>query len=157
MNEGLRYRGGVKVLSLTAVVEEAIEDGLVGAALLDHHGRPIALAGTFGALEVRLIAGVVMRRFESEDRRARLDAGELLELELDGRTFAVGIAAKRAFVVAEAAAKRGAAERLHQQAAYVIREMLASGAPLLGDDGGSSSGPAGLPVIEWGVTVRVKN
>jgi hypothetical protein len=152
----------VQVLSLVAVVEAAVaEGGLVGAALLDHEGDVIALAGTLQPLEVRLIAGVIMRRFESDDLRARLLAGEIMQLDLDGRELAVGIAAKRAFVVVEleqgAAAREHAAD-LQREAARVIREMLAAGSAWLAPEGGgSSSGPAGLPVIEWGVTVRAKN
>ncbi|MBA3465740.1 MAG: hypothetical protein H0T46_37760 [Deltaproteobacteria bacterium] len=151
----------MQVPALMAVVEAAVaEGGLVGAAVLDRHGKAIAFAGTFDVDEVRLIAGVVMRHFKSDDLRARLLAGEMMELELDSRALSVGIAAKRAFVVVElgvGVASRTRAVELQNKAARVIREMLASSAPLLGDDGGSSSGPAGLPVIEWGVTVRVKD
>ena len=141
------------------VLHWATEDALISAALVDRNGKTIDLAGAISADEAMPLATLVMHRLKSEDLAARLFAGEILSLALDGREVAVAIAQRQLFVVAVFdAATREVLERVRELRDRVAA-MLQSDTPEVapptwgGGSGGSGSGPADLALVEYGVTV----
>ena len=145
------------------VLAHAIEDGLEGAALVDASGHTVSLAGAIAEEEAMPLAALVMYRLNSAklgDLASRLFAGEFLSLTLEGREVAVGVAKRQLFVVAVLGANTPAMHQL----AHTLRDRVANLLADPGEDlnapppwsgsGGSSSGPAELPLIELGITVR---
>ena len=91
----------------------------------------------------------------------RMLAGEMMTSSLDDREVSIGIAARCVFVVAVLGRDPAAArvvDQLRCDVEQMVREARAeftdSRPRPTGGSGGSSSGPAELPVIEIGVTVR---
>jgi hypothetical protein len=149
------------VPEFATAVRLAVEGGLDAAAILDVEGQPLAVAGALDDDEARAIAAVVTRRLRSPDLLGRMLDGELMPSSLDAREVRIGIAARCVFIVAvlgqDSAASCRAADELRADVERMVSEARARpGAPppLRGGSGGSSSGPAELPVIEVGVTVR---
>jgi hypothetical protein len=156
-----RYDHRVSSAVFAMMVKRAVGNGLAAAAILRRTGTTIAVAGALAEDEVRPIAGVVTRRLKSKDLALRMLAGEMVAFSLDDREISFGIAGRRVFVVAVLAAatdaSRDLASALRHDVEQVIRGLWAdvTGAPPWArGSGGSSSGPAGLPVIEIGLTVR---
>lgn len=150
----------MKTVELLAAVERAVELGLAAAAVVDAFGNTLAVAGALAADEVRPIVGEVTRDLNSEGVVRRMYCGEMVEASVDDRTVAVGIAARFAFVVVVFAAvtksSRALASALRREIGRVLDETqtdLAGAPPWTRDGGDSSSGPANLPVIEFGITV----
>jgi hypothetical protein len=150
------------------LLQSAIEDGLVAAALVDRKGNVIARAGAIEEEEAMPLAALVMYRLKSDDLAPRLFAGQVLSIALDGRDVAVAVAKRQLFVVAVLAADTPAvldlvAQRIVGELRDRVSEMLQDmGAehgdlpPWGGGPGGSGSGPAELPLIEFGITVPRK-
>ena len=144
----------------SGVLTRAIDDGLVAAALVDRDGNTVGLAGAISEEEAMPLAALVMYKLKSADLAPRLFAGEIISLALDDRDVAVGIARRQLFVVVVLVASTPTALSLVGELRDVIARMLASheiAAPppwRSGGDGGSGSGPAELPLIELGITVR---
>ena len=143
----------------STALSRAVDDGLIAAALVDHNGTTVGLAGAIGVEEAIPLAELVLHRLDRDRLAARLLAGEIVSLMLDDRHLAVGIAKRRLFVVAVLAAFTSAQLELVRELRYAIGRLLAgttveSAPPVHGSVGGSGSGPAELPLIEYGVTVR---
>jgi len=139
-------------------LELAIDGGLSAAALADRDGNTIGLAGDITEEEAMPLAAIVMFRLKSDDLSARLFAGEILTLALDDREIAVGVAARQLFVVAVMkVATPALLEVVERLRTTVAGSLLASDPPrpLLWprNRGGSGSGPAALPLVEFGITV----
>jgi hypothetical protein len=142
-----------------SVLERAVNDGLVAAALVDRDGNAHGLAGAITEEEAMPLAALVMYRLKSDDLAPRLFSGEILSLTLDDRDVAVGIAKRQLFVVAVLEASTPAALALVTELRDDVARMLPTNeveAPLprTGGSGGSGSGPAELPLIELGISVR---
>lgn len=88
------------VLAFDELLERALEDGLVAAALVDRDGNTIALAGPISDEEAMPLAALVMYRLKSPDLASRLIGGEVVSVPLDDRDVAVGVAQRQLFVVA---------------------------------------------------------
>jgi len=150
----------VKVRRFTAVLARAVEDGLVAAALVDRDGRAIGLAGAISEEEAMPLAALVMYRLKSDDLASRLFTGEILSLTLDDRDVAVGVAKRQLFVVAVLPPSTPAMLAIVRQLCDDVEGLLQANAveappPWQGDDGsGSGSGPAQLPLVEFGLTIR---
>ena len=151
----------MKVMQFSAALTRAVEDGLAAAALVDRDGNTIGLAGAIAEEEAMPLAALVMYRLKSEDLASRLFAGEILSLELDDREVAVGIARRQLFVVAVLGASTPSTVELVRDLRDDIELMLPDSSsetgrrpPWSGGAGGSGSGPAELPLIEFGITVR---
>ena len=135
------------------IVASAIDEALVGAALVTRSGRVVARAGAIDEDEAAPLVAVVMYRLKRDDLAARLFAGEVLTLALDGRDVALAVARRQLFVVAVlAAATPDAVESLRSRVAAALAEADTP-IPSSGGAGGSGSGPAELPLVEYGVTV----
>ena len=138
----------------------AVRDGLVAAALVDRDGNTVGLAGELAEEEAMPLAALVMSRLKSDDLAARLFAGEIVSLALDDRDVAVGVAKRQLFVVAVLGASTLAQLELVRELRDAVARMLADATgkatapPWSGSTGGSGSGPAELPLIEFGITVR---
>jgi hypothetical protein len=151
----------VKLMMFAGLLQQAVAEGLVAAALVDRDGNTIDLAGEITDDEAMPLAAVVMYRLKSADLAARLFAGEIVALDLDGRDVAVGIARRQLFIVVVLPALVPTALALVAE----LRDAVAARLP--GDTtvpppwrtggGDSGAGPAELPVIELGVTVRRKD
>jgi hypothetical protein len=141
----------------------AVADGLEAAAVLDVNGRILALTGAFDGVEAHAIAAVITNCMRSPDVLTRMLDGELVESALDVRVIRIGIAARCVFVVVvpspQLRGSQGAAENFRFQVERLIsdarRDFSGVRTPRAGS-GGSSSGPAELPVVEWGVTIPRK-
>jgi hypothetical protein len=145
----------MKVPSFADPLRQAVESGLLAAALVDRNGKTVDLAGEITEDEAMPLAALVMYRLKSDDLADRLFAGEVISLALDDRDVAVAIARRQLFVVAilGTAAQLATVEELRD----VVARSLTSeppNAPRGTGSGGSGSGPAELPVIELGITVR---
>ena len=143
----------------TTVLSRAVDDGLIAAALVDHNGTTVGLAGAFGVEEAMPLAELVLHRLDTDHLASRLLAGEIVSLVLDDRHISVGIAKRRLFVVAVLADSTPAQLELVRELRYAVGRLLAetaveSAPPVRDSGGGSGSGPAELPLIEYGVTVR---
>ena len=142
------------IAELELAVENAVSASVVGAAILDGEGKPLAIAGALDADEARAVAAHATRDGAAPQR---LLAGEQRTILLGDRKAVVGIAARSVFyvVVCDVAADHGAVERLRSELERLIQNARAArGMIASGGSGGSSSGPAELPVIELGITVR---
>ncbi len=145
----------MKLAAFSGVLAHAVADGLVAAALVDRDGNTIGLAGAITEEEAMPLAALVMYRLKGEDLAARLFEGEILSLTLDEREVAVGIARRQLFVVAVLGAAQPALVRDLRDAVeqlLPVREDVPP--PWSRGNGGSGSGPAELPLIELGITVR---
>jgi hypothetical protein len=155
----------VKVPAFSLAVQHAVDAGLDAAAILDTEGKPYAVAGAFDDDEARAIAAVVTRRLRSPDLLARMLEGEMVTSSLDDREVSIGIAARCVFIVVivgrDPAASRAMAEDFRCEVERMVSEARAdfsgSRPPVDPGSGGSTSGPAELPLIEIGVTVRRHN
>ena len=149
----------VPVMELTTVLTHAVEDGLSAVALVDRDGNTIGLAGAIADDEAMPLAALVMYRLKSDDLASRLFGGEIVSLTLDDREVAVGIARRQLFVVAVLEASTPAMIALVRELRDDVARMLSTNEvepppPWSGGRGGSGSGPAELPLIELGITVR---
>lgn len=143
----------------STALSRAVDDGLIAAALVDHHGTTVGLAGAIGVEEAMPLAEAVLQRLDSDHLASRLLAGEIVSLVLDDRHIAVGIAKRRLFVVAVLADSTPAQLELVRDLRYAVGQLLAEATveptpPAHGSGGGSGSGPADLPLVEYGLTVR---
>lgn len=138
-----------------------LDIGLHAAAVFDVDGKLLTTVGALDNDELRAIGTVLTGRMREGDLLARMLEGELITSSLDDREIEIGIVANCVFVVVVpgpyAEASRIAGDALRSDIARVIGEARADtsgsrSSPPPGS-GGSSSGPAELPVIEWGVTV----
>jgi hypothetical protein len=148
----------VKELDFSPVLQRAVEKGLVAAALVDREGNTVGLAGAIAEEEARPLVALVMHRLKSDDLSARLFAGEIVSLRLDGRGMAVGVAKRQLFLVAILGAMIPETLELVRELRDEVESMLPDrdvGAPppWSGGAGGSGQGPAELPLIELGITV----
>jgi hypothetical protein len=141
----------------------AVAHGLDAAAILDVSGKTLAITGALDGNEARVLPAVIARCMRSPDLLTRMLDGELIELALDERMIHIGIAARCVFIIVvpnrQLHGPQVASDNFRLGVERMISEARAdfSGARLRHvDSGGSSSGPAELPVVEWGVTVRRK-
>ena len=138
----------------------AVEKDLVAAALVDRDGNTVDLAGAITEEEAMPLAALVMYRLKSDNLAARLFAGEILSIALDDREVAVGIAKRQLFVVAVLVAPTRATLALvadlrdDVETKLPARDQLDAPPPWTGGGGSSGSGPAELPLIEFGISVR---
>jgi hypothetical protein len=151
---------GVKTHKIWEAVERAVEVGLAGAAVVDYLSNTVAVAGTLAAGDVRPIMGDARCRLVSEGTMRRMLGGEMIQVSLDDRTVAIGIAAQFLFVIVAFAevtkATRALASALRRDVERLIDETqtdAGNAPPWTRGGGGSSSGPANVPVIEIGVTI----
>jgi hypothetical protein len=142
-------------------LQRAIEDGLVAAALVDRNGNAVGLAGAITEEEAMPLAALVMYRLKSDDLAARLFAGEIISITLEDRHVAVGVAKRQLFVVAVLAVSTptvlDVVRDLRNRVAGMLHETSGEHEippPWSGGGGGSGHGPAELPLIELGITVR---
>jgi hypothetical protein len=150
------------------VARLGVEAGLAAAAILDGNGDALAVAGALDADEARAVAAFVTNQARSENLRARLHAGELLDGNFGERDVRVGIAAECVFIVVvlpnePAAVSLTAIDDLRRDIEAIvggIRRQVAGFVPPsspppppTGSSGSGGSGPAELPVVEYGVTV----
>jgi hypothetical protein len=150
----------VHVVQFSGVMGRAVAAGLVGAALVDKDGTTISLVGELSDEEAMPIAALVLYRCKTDGIAARLFAGEVFVYSADERHFAVGVARRQLFVVAELPARTTAFIDL----VHDLRDQVAGLLPAAKDvdipptwggsgPGGSGGGPAELPLIELGITV----
>ena len=146
------------------MLQRAVDDGLVAAALVDRNGNLVARAGAIEEDEAMPLAALVMYRLKSDDLAPRLFAGQVLSLALDGRNVAVAVAKRQLFVVAVLAPATPTVinlvadhlvGQLRDRVAGMLQDLSADlgPPPWSGGPGGSGSGPAELPLIEFGITV----
>ena len=156
------------VPGFTTAVRLAVENGLEAVAILNAEGEALAMTGAFDADQARAISAVATWRVTSPGMIDRMLRGELVTSVLGGREASIGIAAGSVFFVVVfgqdlAATSLVAVDELRADIEHMLGEasaLLAGtsvGAPPSSSSGGSSSGPAELPVIEIGVTVRQNN
>jgi hypothetical protein len=147
-------------------VRLAVEAGLDAAAILDAKGKPLALAGALDRDEARAIAAHATRELRTPDLLERLMQGELLNASLGDRDACIGIVASCVFFVVvfprdPASTSLVAVDELRSDIARMIEDAKSdvskSQLPPPPRSGGSSSGPAELPVVEVGITVRRRN
>jgi hypothetical protein len=142
-------------------VQRAVDRGLAAAAVLDVDGKPFAVAGALDDDEARaVVAFLATGRLRSPDLLDRMLEGEMVTSSLDDREVSIGIAGRCVFVVVVLAPDLDlsrAVDGLRVEVEQMISSLRASfsgsrppGAP---SSGGSSSGPAELQLIEFGVTV----
>ncbi len=146
-------------MQFSIVLGQAIHDGLAAAALVDRDGKAIGLAGAISEEEAMPLAALVMYGLKSDDLAARLLTGEVVSLALDERDVAVCIAKRQLFVVAVLSSATPAMLERVGQLRDDIAGMLQTNEPDVplswqGGSGSGSSGPAQLPLIEFGITVR---
>ena len=147
-------------------VRVGVAEGLDAAAVYDVEGKPIAVSGELDEVEVQAIEMVLAGRMREDGRLVRMLDGQLLRSPLGEREIMIGIAANCVFVVAvrnplvemsrDPLGRAIAFDVFQSFVARVIndaRARVTRSRPPLGGSGGSSSGPAELPVVEWGVTV----
>jgi hypothetical protein len=142
-------------------VQRAVDRGLAAAAVLDVEGKPFAVAGALDDDEARAVAGLVTGRLRSPDLLIRMLEGEMVTSSLDDREVSIGIAGRCVFVVVVLAPdldlSRIAVDGLRVEVEQMISSSRAnfsgSRPPGSPSSGGSSSGPAELQLIEFGVTV----
>lgn len=144
------------------LLQQAVAEGLVAAALVDRDGNTIDLAGEITDEEAMPLAALVMYRLKSADLAARLFEGEIIALDLDGRDVAVGVARRQLFIVVVLPAIVPTALALVAELRDAVAARLPPGdatspPPWRTGGGDSGAGPAELPVIELGVTVRRKD
>jgi hypothetical protein len=150
-------------LDFRPLVRAAVADGLEAAAVLDVNGRILAVTGALDGVEARAIAAVITNCMRSPDVLTRMLDGELVESALDVRVIRIGIAARCVFVVVvpspQLRGPQGASENFRFEVERLIsdarRDFSGTRSPRVGS-GGSSSGPAELSVVEWGVTIPRK-
>lgn len=140
----------------TRTLQSLVDEGLEAAALVDRHGKVIAIAGELDRDEAMPLAALVMYRLKSKDLAARLFAGEVISLDLDDRRVAVGVAKRQLFVVAVlGAAPLDLAYELRDRVANMLADAGGDLEPppptRSGGDGGS--GPAELQLVELGITI----
>ncbi len=149
-------------LELEAAAQVAVDVGLDAAAILDSKGKPLALAGDLDANTARALIAFAAREAQEPKLRAQLNAGKLLTTLLEDREVNVGIVAGVVFVVLVFPRHRPqlsltAVEDFMTRVGNIISEIKKprtnDGAPPPSSPGGSSSGPAELPVVEIGVSV----
>jgi hypothetical protein len=151
---------GFHVPGLDVAVSRGVESGLRAAAVLDGRGGVLATAG-MEADEARAIAAAAVTRLEVPKRLERMsELGELLRASLDDREVAIGIAGGCVFVVvvygADPLTSKVAGDEMWIDVERTVRDARESIAGFPGSppaSGGSSSGPAELPLIELGITV----
>jgi hypothetical protein len=147
----------------SVVVANAVTRGLAAAAVFEVDGKPLAVSGAIDDDEVRAIGMMIARPLRDPEALERMLGGAMVLSLLDDRKVLVGIAARCVFVAAvlhgDLRWSRACAYELHDDLEREISKARAdfSGVPPSSPgSGGSSSGPAELPVIEIGVTVRRK-
>jgi hypothetical protein len=138
----------------------------IAAAILDGKGKPLAVAGALDNDEARAVAAHATRQVRSPDLLGRLLRGETLTSSLSEREVRIGIAANCVFFVVvlprdQAAMSLVAVDELRSDIEEMVRDAKSGIStplpPPPTNRGGSSSGPAELPVVEVGVTVRRRN
>jgi hypothetical protein len=155
-------------------VRQAVNAGLEAAAILDAKGKPLAVAGALDNDEARAVAAHATRQVRSPELLERLLRGETLTASIGEREARIGIAAKSVFFVVVLPRNPAAmslvvastddvvigdpVDGLRSDIEAIIRDAKADASASLrpppDNSGGSSSGPAELPVVELGVTVR---
>jgi hypothetical protein len=143
---------------VSPLLELAVEEGLLGAALVDRNGNTVGLAGAIDEEAAMPLVALVLYRLKRDDLSARLFTGEVLHLSLDDRDVAVCIARRQLFVVAILPPSTPGLLARVDELRDDVESILANASgdvplPWRGN-GGSGSGPAEIPLIEWGVTVR---
>jgi|HubBroStandDraft_6_1064221.scaffolds.fasta_scaffold231251_2 hypothetical protein len=139
--------------SISARLTRAVDEGLAAAAVVDREGNVVALAGAIADDEAKPLTALVMHRLAGADLATRLLGGEIVELALDERDVAVGIAKRQLYVVAVLGASTEARElvrELHDDVEGMLDDLTGPAwSPIPGNGGGSGSGPAallGIPV-----------
>jgi len=141
----------------------AVKGGMEAAAILDSKGKPVAVAGALDDHEARAIAAHATRLGKTANLLDRMVRGELLIASLGEREARVGIAAGCVFFVVifprdPAAMSLVAMDEFRTAIEEIIRHAKfgapKSQVPPPTSSGGSSSGPAELPVVEIGLTMR---
>lgn len=154
------------VPAFAIAVRLAVEAGLDAAAILDRKGKPLAIAGALDNDEARAVAAHATRQVGSGRLLERLLQGETLTTSLGEREVRIGIAANCVFFVVvlprdQAAMSLVAVDELRSDIEEMVHDarsgVSTSLPPPPTNTGGSSSGPAELPVVEVGVTVRRRN
>jgi hypothetical protein len=158
-------------------VQRAVNAGLEAAAILDAKGKPLAVAGALDNDEARAVAAHATRQVRSPDLLERLMRGEMLTASLGEREARIGIAANSVFFVVVLPRNPAAMslvvantgdvvigdplDELRADIEAIVRDakygVSGSSGPPPTNSGGSSSGPAELPVVEIGVTVPRRN
>jgi hypothetical protein len=143
----------------TTILTRSMGDGLDGAALVDRNGNVVALAGSIAEEEAMPLVALVMYRLKSGDLASRLFAGEVISLALDERGVAIGVAKRQLFVVVVLGVSTPntltRVQELRDAVARILADEMASATPPWSrGSGGSESGPAELPLVEFGITVR---
>jgi hypothetical protein len=150
-------RRAIEILS--GLLARAMADGLVAATLVTRNGETVGLTGAITEEEATALAALVMQRLKSDELASRLDAGEIVSLALDDREVAVGIFKRAVLVTAVLSASTPAQLELVRELRYALGRMLPgtseepAAPPSSGGTSGSGSGPAELPLIEFGITV----
>jgi hypothetical protein len=103
------------------------------------------------------LAALVMYRMKSEDLAQRLFDGEVLSLALEERHVVLGVAKRQLFVVAVVADATPQAIHVARQLRETVAKLLQhTSDPMMpppSTGGDSGSGPAELPLVEYGITV----
>jgi len=148
----------VTVPDFSVAVQRAVDHGLDAAAILDDEGKPFAVAGGLDDDEVRAVEAVATRRLRTPDLLNRMLEGQMVTSSLDDREVSIGIAARCVFIAVvlggDPARSRRLVDDLRRDVEQIIRVERSRAFVPRPPSGGSSSGPAELPVIELGVTVR---
>lgn len=151
------------VRAFAEAVRRAVEAGLDSAAILDAKGKPLAFAGSMDGDEARAIAAHATRQVRTPDSLERMFRNELLSASLNDRDVHIGFAARcLIFVVVFprdlASTSSLAVDDLRSDIELIVRDAKTDAStstlPPTPRGGGSSSGPAELPVIEVGMTIR---
>jgi hypothetical protein len=150
-------------MGLGVVTNAAVRRGLAAALVVDNRGNVGAWSGAVTNDECNVLVNVLMS-LGGDERARSLFAGELIEFSLDGRDTRIGVAGQCLFVVAIGAADvpesltTKLTQEFRDQVAMVIDAMRADAIdstappPTPSGAGGPPSGPAGLPLVEIGVT-----
>jgi len=132
----------------------AVTRGLAAAAVLDRDGTLIARAGDLSDDDIRALAGALTESLKGENLAERLFVGEMIDVSLDDRGALLGIAGRAVFVVAVLGVvpRLTAARNLRVEVEAEVERVLSLTPtvrivpPSNPDDGGSTSGPAHMPV-----------
>jgi hypothetical protein len=141
-----------------AALSEAMEGGLLGAAIFDRDGEVVSSDGAIENDEAKPLASAVMYELRSPDLASRLFAGEIISTTIDGREVVVAVASRQLFVVAilKSSTLVGlmAVRALRDAVALQLPEPELPGPfdPRGGGGGAPGQGPAELQLVEYGLT-----
>ena len=142
---------GFGLPELDQPLQRAVSGGVIAAGAIDGRGTLLAVAG-LDAERLRATAAAAIDQIAKSDDRTRMMAGEQVTAMLDDQAVTVAIVEQCVFVIAiqgpDVDRSGIATSALRHDVERMIREVKTRGFAPPSGSGGSSSGPAELPLIE---------